>query len=810
MKKFPRLNFNNSIFASLPLDLNPENIVRPNIENAIFSKVIPTPVEAPHIVSTSMSALNIVGITEDDTKTEEFIELLAGNRLFEGCFMICQRFLMSFNKNMEFHIIFVDGEYLAHCYCGYQFGHFSGQLGDGAAMMVGRLLMPEDEQENHNFSNIELQFKGSGLTPYSRSADGRKVLRSSLREYLCSETMFYLNIPTTRSGSLITSDTMIVRDPLYNGNPIQERASVITRMAQTFLRFGSFEICLGQDSLTGRSGPNPYNYEILRRLTLFTLKYQFPYIWNKYSSKEETTSNNNRDDNDKKEVTETKTSSGGEIQEEDYVTFVNNHISKSNEKKMIYEMFLSTILKSAKLVALWQCVGFCHGVLNTDNMSIVGLTIDYGPYGFLDMFDPTYICNGSDSNGRYSYQNQPTIVKWNCGKLAEALSPLLLEEFDDDSDEDGEDGVIEVVDFLSEDDSSPSNSTSVWRNRLDHGMKKYDDWFQMFYKLQLSKKMGLLIDYSSHPSYVFDNTQNPNRMIDDTKFWEIEETINQDLIGHLNDESNFIELYQELFNIMEQTGADFTNTFRSLLNFPYPDLRDENNNNNSLTEEEEKNDISSPKSCSPSQFSSTIKSQFVTHFVQTTCVSLNFQLKQLKPKGSRQQVEKMLRMLEEQPMIGQMMGVSKEFLSSQLDIHNKVREMQEKYESNDQKKIEENESIWGDWFQKYWDYLIMVEEIRLKKTSSNEQVVPFEEFTNQRFLCMKNSNPRVVLRNYMAQMAIEAAEEGDYGEVNRLLQVLSKPFDEGEEGDDHKNMESQHDDKLPPDWCSDLCVTCSS
>ena len=190
----------------------------------------------------------------------------------------------------------------------------------------------------------ELQLKGAGPTKYSRQGDGRKVLRSSLREFLCSEAMHALSVPTTRAGALVTSDTRVERDIMYNGNVIHERASVVLRLAPTFLRFGSFEIFTPRDELTGRAGPSSElkgKVEMLTTMVDYVIESFFPLIWERY---------------------------------------------QSSKGAMVAEFFTQVVRLTAELVAHWQSVGFTHGVLNTDNMSILGLTIDYGPFGFLDFY----------------------------------------------------------------------------------------------------------------------------------------------------------------------------------------------------------------------------------------------------------------------------------------------------------------------------------------------------------------------------------------------------------------------------------------
>ncbi|CAM9848078.1 unnamed protein product, partial [Phaeothamnion confervicola] len=264
----------------------------------------------------------------------------------------------------------------AHCYCGHQFGSFAGQLGDGAAIYLGEVV-------NRAGERWELQLKGAGLTPFSRTADGRKVLRSSLREFLCSEAMHYLGVPTTRAGTVVTSDSRVARDIFYDGRVTHERCSVVSRVAQTFLRFGSFEIFKPRDpgAIGGRAGPSAGNEALRRTMLDYVVRNFYP----------EAATRAAEDGN----------GGGG-------------------------KMYREVVARTAALVASWQCVGWTHGVLNTDNMSIVGLTIDYGPFGWMDAFDPDFVPNGSDHGaGRYSYRQQPAICKWNLRKLAEALAPAL-------------------------------------------------------------------------------------------------------------------------------------------------------------------------------------------------------------------------------------------------------------------------------------------------------------------------------------------------------------------------------------------------
>ena len=237
----------------------------------------------------------------------------------------------------------------ASVYSGHQFGVWAGQLGDGRAMLIGEIK-----------GGQEIQLKGAGPTPYSRRGDGRAVLRSSIREYLCSEAMHYLGIPTTRALSLVGSDLTVMRET-------PETAAVVARVAPSFIRFGNFEHFSFQN-----------NHQALQTLADYVIKRFYP------------------------------------------------ECQLATTEQEVYSQFLSAVChKTAVMIAKWQAVGFCHGVMNTDNMSILGLTLDYGPFKMLDGFDPDLIFNHSDTNGRYTYNQQASIAFWNLHCLAEALLPLI-------------------------------------------------------------------------------------------------------------------------------------------------------------------------------------------------------------------------------------------------------------------------------------------------------------------------------------------------------------------------------------------------
>ncbi|XP_068756019.1 protein adenylyltransferase SelO, mitochondrial-like [Montipora capricornis] len=348
MTTLETLKFNNLALCSLPVD-NETKIVSRQVEGACFAVATPTPVSNPRMVAYSLSALSLLDLPLSELSKPMFEQYMSGNRLVPG------------------------SQTAAHCYCGHQSGYFSGQLGDGAAMYLGEVL-------NNTGERWEIQLKGAGQTPFSNNRDGRKVLRSSIREFLCCEAMFHLGIPTTRAGCCVTSDTLVDRDKNHTGKTVKERASLVLRIAPTFLRFGSFEIFKAADPLTGYQGPSAGKVDILHQLLDYTINNFFPQI----STKE-------------------------------------FHCPKERYLAFYKEVVLST----AGLVADWQCVGFCHGVANTDNTSIIGITIDYGPFGFLDYYDPNYISQSYDPRKRNSYKNQPEILKWNLLKLAEALQDVV-------------------------------------------------------------------------------------------------------------------------------------------------------------------------------------------------------------------------------------------------------------------------------------------------------------------------------------------------------------------------------------------------
>jgi serine/tyrosine/threonine adenylyltransferase len=332
MASIEALRFTDDFVRALPADPLRTNVSRA-VHKACYSHVEPSAVPAPELV---MLVPEVAALLELDPRpTPELVAILAGNRLAPGM-----------------------APYAA-CYGGHQFGNWAGQLGDGRAITLGEIATSTGE-------TWELQLKGAGPTPYSRRADGRAVLRSSLRELVCSEAMFHLGVPTTRALSLVMTGQPVQRDLLYDGHPAYEPGAIVCRVAPSFLRFGSFEIHAARD-----------DHETLRRLLRFTLERHYPQFV----------------DGDRLDV----------------VGFI-DHVGRL----------------TAWMVSEWMRVGFVHGVMNTDNMSILGLTIDYGPYGWLESYDLDWTPNITDASmRRYRFGHQPQVAWWNVVQLGRALAPLL-------------------------------------------------------------------------------------------------------------------------------------------------------------------------------------------------------------------------------------------------------------------------------------------------------------------------------------------------------------------------------------------------
>jgi serine/tyrosine/threonine adenylyltransferase len=372
-------NFNNS-YAQLP--------------EVFYSFTEPTPVRAPKLSVLNEPLAAYLGLNASLLKSEEGIAVFAGNRIPEGA------------------------SPLAQAYAGHQFGYFT-MLGDGRAILLGEQITPQGER-------FDIQLKGSGITPYSRRGDGRATLGPMLREYIISEAMHALGIPTTRSLAVVTTGQIVNRETGLPG-------AVLTRIAASHLRVGTFQYAASRD-----------NVEELQSLADYALNRHYP------------------------------------------------NVEKGSSHRYL-SLLQEVIKRQAHLIAQWQLVGFIHGVMNTDNMTISGETIDYGPCAFMDVYHPATVFSSIDSQGRYAYGNQPEIGAWNLARLAESLLPLLHED---------EEKAVELA------------QTEIAR---------YPELFRGHWLKGMRAKLGLS-----------------------------------------NEEAEDESLINELLGVMQQFGADYTNTFRSL------------------------------------------------------------------------------------------------------------------------------------------------------------------------------------------------------------------------------------------------------
>jgi len=346
-----------------------ESLVKANtfasLPSDFYTRLPTTPLTAPRLVHASAEVAAILGLPAEALATQEFLDVVSGTKPMPG------------------------GDTVAAVYSGHQFGVWAGQLGDGRAHLLGEIEGPG--------GSYEVQLKGAGMTPYSRMGDGRAVLRSSVREYLASHAMRGLGIPTTQALSLVSARNPVRRETL-------ETAAVVARVAPSFIRFGSFE------HWAARRRP-----DLLRVLADYVIDRFYP------ECREESALKANAGDNDTSHTHDPSTSSQVES------TNVLGSGGPATNNEPYVQLLRAVVRRTATLMASWQVVGFCHGVMNTDNMSILGLTLDYGPYGFMDGFDAKHICNHTDSGGRYAWHAQPAVAHWNLYQLANSLHEIVPE-----------------------------------------------------------------------------------------------------------------------------------------------------------------------------------------------------------------------------------------------------------------------------------------------------------------------------------------------------------------------------------------------
>lgn len=437
MKKLSEIQATPHFSMYLPADPSLENRPRP-VSNACFSFVNPIVPTNPKYLHHSEELARELGIDIVKSEAEGF---LSGQKPFKE------------NNFKPF----------AMCYGGHQFGHWAGQLGDGRAIIVAETEL--------NDQLYQFQLKGAGPTPYSRRADGFAVLRSSIREYLCSEAMHHLGIPTTRALSLVTTGGQVTRDIMYDGNPKDEKGAIVCRVAPSFIRFGNFEIFAARREL-----------KELKQLINYTIQHHFPEL--------------------------------GTPSKETYLAF-----------------FREVVQRTRDLMIHWQRVGFVHGVMNTDNLSIHGITIDYGPYGWLEDYDHDWTPNTTDRESkRYRFGNQPNIGLWNLVQLANALYPLI---------------------------ESPKP--------FEETLEEYKDTFHYGYKVMMLEKLGLY-NKEIPKSFISYTEEFLNRlMLDYTIFFRLfsEKEITEEYFNEIILESSYLN--KETTEAMKGYSLDWLGDYQDHL-----------------------------------------------------------------------------------------------------------------------------------------------------------------------------------------------------------------------------------------------------
>jgi len=441
------------------------------VKEALFTYVRPEPTADPELLCVSPRALRDIGLKEDEAQTEEFKAVFAGNKISTW----------DEKDNTEKGGIYP----WAQCYGGYQFGQWAGQLGDGRAISLFETTNPQTG------TRYEIQLKGAGRTPYSRFADGKAVLRSSIREFVVSEYLNAIGIPTTRALALThCKGSKIMRERTEPG-------AIVARFAQSWIRFGTFDL----QRMRG-------DRKLLRQLSDYTAEHVYG-GWDKLPSKLPSG-----------EATETYAQINTNVAKD---TVEGEALEEENRYTRLYR---AIVRANALTVAKWQAYGFMNGVLNTDNTSILGLSIDFGPFAFLDTFDPTYTPNHDDHMLRYSYRNQPTIVWWNLVRLGEALGELM-----------GAGSTVDTETFIEKGVSEEDAGDLIKRAEgiIERCGEEYKAVFLAEYKRLMTARVGLTSQK----------------------------------------ESDFAELFSELLDFLEAYELDFHHAFRRLSNFTLGELQTE-------------------------------------------------------------------------------------------------------------------------------------------------------------------------------------------------------------------------------------------
>ena len=422
------------------------------VRGACYSRAWPLKPAHPKLLCLADEVAQLLGLSPEETQSSWFLNAFSGRELLP------------------------EMQPFAMCYGGHQFGHWAGQLGDGRAINLGEVIGTDS-------GRWMLQLKGSGPTPYSRQADGLAVLRSSIREFLCSEAMHHLGVPTTRALCLIGTGEQVVRDMFYDGRPRREPGAIVCRVAPSFVRFGNFEILAARQEI-----------DLLKQLIDYVILTDFPEL------------------------------------------LPTSHRAVGNET--IVAWFHEICRRTAIMIVEWMRVGFVHGVMNTDNMSILGLTIDYGPYGWLEDYDPTWTPNTTDAQGRrYCYGQQPQIAYWNLAQLANAIAPCID---DSTSLEEGLKLYVETMRSEWQNSMARKLGLSSWDSHQDSPL--VEDLFELLRSTEIDMTWFYQLLASWTPTHT-----TPNALANSTT----SDSRRRDALGHFQgsfyrDESNNTELATQL------------------------------------------------------------------------------------------------------------------------------------------------------------------------------------------------------------------------------------------------------------------------
>ncbi|KAF8059372.1 Selenoo [Scenedesmus sp. PABB004] len=791
------------VLEDLHVDDGEQTTPRP-VRGACYARVRPTPLRAVELVAASPDALAaLLGLDPAQAGRPEFVAAMAGNALLPGM------------------------DPAAHCYAGYQFGSFAGQLGDGAAILLGEAVHPATGQR------VEVQLKGAGLTPFSRSADGRKVLRSSLREFLASEAMDALGVPTTRAGSLVVSrEDSVLRDVHYTGDARPEPCAVVSRLAASFVRFGSFEVCKPPDPVTGRAGPSAgLAGALLPALLGHVLCRHHPALWAYYGGAPDDPSMAGLSDTNVR----LRGGGGGGAARGVRPRSAGNDCAPSRRRvaagssppqvqDMVGDWFAEVCRATARLVSAWQGLGFVHGVLNTgapraaaaarahgsaparphrrarrrraavcagpsrpDNMSVLGLTLDYGPFAFMDRFDRAHVSNGSDDAARYTYEAQPEICRWNCERLAAALAAAPLPGAADG-------GVAADGGGAADGDGGGGHGSLLPPARAKAGLAAYDAEYARSYRAHFRRKLGLLGRDGADAAARAEAAHGVGAAADAAAAeaaavaaaaalppggepppsWPLAADAPPGVAaaaaavsrsGESELDAGDDALIADLLAVMHDTGADWTNTWRALsqVAMPPPSPAQANGAADGGGEQQRVGCYASflaallPRLASPAEMAAASK-----------------------PRMPAENVQMLSMLAGRDAALLHMLGLTPGAVAAAVAGHKAAARWAGTAPAA---KAEADAAAWARWLARYVDRLQAEADVARPspRRPRPPPLCPLVAHTARRAAgaaagVMAATNPRITLRNWVAQHAIDAAARRDYGEVARLLAHLRAPF----------------------------------